>query len=140
MTLQANKQVVATFVERLGAKDAAGAFKVVAKEALFWVPRGVSIPGAGKDGASWDTMVQVFTQEFASMEGAFKLEIVGNMIAESDRVVCEMRGSSRFRDGYEYKNTYCFVLVVRDGLIRSIRDYLDTVIANELGPHMAHPN
>ncbi len=61
----------------------------------------------------------------AHLEGVIALDIE-RLIAEGDMVVAQMQGRARTPDGRRYDNTYCVVLTVRDGLIRDLREYLDT--------------
>lgn len=42
-----------------------------------------------------------------------------------------MESRGRFKDGRPYNNTYHWLFVVRDGQIRTIREYTDTAYANE---------
>lgn len=61
----------------------------------------------------------------AHLDGVIALDIV-NLIAEGDQVVAEMQGRAVTPGGQRYDNRYCVVLTVRDGLIRDLREYLDT--------------
>lgn len=61
----------------------------------------------------------------AHLDGVIVLDIV-NLVAEGDLVVAEMQGRAVTPGGQRYDNRYCVVLTVRDGLIRDLREYLDT--------------
>ncbi len=61
----------------------------------------------------------------AHLADVVELDIV-NLVAEGELVVAEMRGRAVTPAGRRYDNSYCVVLTVRDGLIRELREYLDT--------------
>lgn len=47
--------------------------------------------------------------------------------ADGDAVIVEERMRATLPDGRNYDNAYCFVFIVRDGLIRQVREYMDTM-------------
>jgi ketosteroid isomerase-like protein len=57
---------------------------------------------------------------------------IHNMVAEGDQVVFEATGSARTRDGRAYDNSYCMVVRLQDGRIRSVREYLDTELVSRI--------
>ena len=58
--------------------------------------------------------------------------LLDNLIAEGPLVAVEARGQGRFADGREYSNQYAFVLELDGGLIRSLREYLDSFYISTL--------
>ena len=48
------------------------------------------------------------------------------ILAEGDRVVVETRLSATLAHGGAYDNDYCFIFELEDGLIRRVREYMDT--------------
>lgn len=46
--------------------------------------------------------------------------------AEGDRVIVEETMSATLSNGNPYVNDYCFVFELQDGLIRRVREYMDT--------------
>ncbi|AHH16858.1 SnoaL-like domain-containing protein [Nocardia nova SH22a] len=46
--------------------------------------------------------------------------------AEGDRVIVEETMSATLANGNTYRNDYCFVFELRDGLIHRVREYMDT--------------
>lgn len=46
--------------------------------------------------------------------------------AEGSRVIVEETMSSTLANGNHYRNDYCFVFELRDGLIHRVREYMDT--------------
>ena len=57
--------------------------------------------------------------------GSVSLEITG-MIAEGDNVALQWTSRARTLDGSPYENDCIGVFTVRDGKIRSVREYMDT--------------
>jgi ketosteroid isomerase-like protein len=54
------------------------------------------------------------------------------MVCEGDTVVAEAEIRSKNKDGNEYLNQYSFWMDVRDGKICRIREYLDTLYAQQV--------
>ncbi|GAB2560248.1 nuclear transport factor 2 family protein [Nocardia heshunensis] len=46
--------------------------------------------------------------------------------ADGDRVIVEETMSATLANGGRYRNDYCFVFELRDGLIHRVREYMDT--------------
>jgi ketosteroid isomerase-like protein len=57
--------------------------------------------------------------------GAPTIEVTG-VTAEGERVAIEGTGHGRLRNGRDYDNNYHFLIVVRDGRVLSIREYMDS--------------
>jgi uncharacterized protein len=52
--------------------------------------------------------------------------------AEGDRVAVETESFARHSNGKIYQNQYHFLFEVRDGKIQAVREYLDTMHANDV--------
>jgi ketosteroid isomerase-like protein len=57
--------------------------------------------------------------------GAPTVEVTG-VTAEGERVAIEGTGRGRLRNGRDYDNTYHFLMIVRDGRVLSVREYMDS--------------
>jgi ketosteroid isomerase-like protein len=55
--------------------------------------------------------------------------IVVGSTAESGRVAVEVAGKCVLPDGRPYNNSYHFVVLLRDGRVRMVREYCDTKLA-----------
>ena len=51
--------------------------------------------------------------------------------ADGDVVVVEHSGRNELPDGRRYDNNYCWVLRFRSGLIREVREYMDTQLVTD---------
>jgi ketosteroid isomerase-like protein len=52
-----------------------------------------------------------------------------SVIADGDMVALEMEGLGKLSNGRVYNNEYVILFVIRDGLIREVREYNDTLHA-----------
>jgi ketosteroid isomerase-like protein len=57
--------------------------------------------------------------------------IVHNIHGDGDVVVVEHSGRNALTDGRRYDNNYCWVFQFQDGLIREVREYMDTQLVTE---------
>jgi uncharacterized protein len=63
--------------------------------------------------------------------GGLKVTVKG-LTVEGERVAVEAQSLGTRTDGKIYHNSYHYLIIVRDGLIRERREYLDTIHANEM--------
>ena len=54
------------------------------------------------------------------------------MTAEGDRVAVEARSSAEHVNGKSYRNEYHFLFVAKNGKLWRVKEYLDTMHANEV--------
>ena len=54
------------------------------------------------------------------------------MTAEGERVAIEAESYGRHINGKTYNNLYHFLMVIRDGKISELKEYMDTMHANEV--------
>ena len=125
MSVEQNKQIVRDFFERFSAGDIAGALGLL-DDAVIWrvMGREGGLPMSGemdKDGIG--NLIGVVRDAF-SPEG-MKLTPTG-WTAEGDRVALEMESYGEKANGTVYNNLYHFLIVLSDGKIESLREYMDT--------------
>ena len=77
--------------------------------------------------------------QFAELVGSLGKNIEGGLrvtptgvTAEGDRVAVEAESYAKMKNGKTYQNKYHFLLVVRDGKIQQVKEYLDTMHANDV--------
>jgi ketosteroid isomerase-like protein len=128
---QTNAELVRAFFETLSTGDLERVRPLFHEDATWRVMAG-GIPGAGTH-VGRDVIVDEF---LAPVRGMFvpgdPKVVIDNLIAEGPLVAVEARGLGRFADGREYSNQYAFVLEVDGGLIRSLREYLDSFYISTL--------
>ena len=95
------------------------------KDAI-WKVMPTGIPGAGEH-IGRDFIVDSF---LAPVRGLFipgdPKVIIDNIISKGNQVAVETRGVGTLTNGKKYNNTYCWVIVVQDGLIYRVREYMDS--------------
>jgi ketosteroid isomerase-like protein len=57
--------------------------------------------------------------------------IVHGIYGDGDVVVVEHSGQNELPDGRRYDNNYCWVFRFQDGVIREVREYMDTQLVTE---------
>jgi ketosteroid isomerase-like protein len=78
-----------------------------------------------------DRIVHFLTNEFGTVfVGDVSIEFHG-IFAAGETVIVEEHMRARLPNGGEYDNDYCFVFELQDGLIRRVREYMDTRRAAE---------
>jgi hypothetical protein len=118
-------EVVTTFNEALSRRDW-DAFASVLGEDLSYTTMSFDLPGGGvpMDRATvLATLPGMVDGLFAA--GSPRLEIT-HVTADGEWIVVELDGTGEFTTGAEYRNRYANVYQVRDGLIRTVREYMDT--------------
>jgi ketosteroid isomerase-like protein len=71
---------------------------------------------------------------FASLKNGITSE-VDAIIADGERAVVLSRGQAETAAGVPYNNTYAQVFTVRDGLIVTVHEYMDTALVDRVfGP------
>lgn len=65
-----------------------------------------------------------------TLEPGFSVQ-VHRILDAGEHVVVEHSGRNRTPDGREYNNNYCWVVRVEGGLIRELREYMDTRLVGE---------
>ncbi|NUU25650.1 MAG: SnoaL-like domain-containing protein [Streptomycetaceae bacterium] len=79
-------------------------------------------------GSGWKTREQWlegWTQVAAAVPTPFHVR-VGSVTAEDDRVAIEAEATCELPDGRRYQNHYHFLLRIRDGKLRTLKEYFDT--------------
>jgi ketosteroid isomerase-like protein len=120
-----NKQAVKLFFETLSNGDLERVRGLFHEDAT-WTVAARDIPGAGAHEGR-DEIVDGF---LAPIRGLFapgdpKVHIE-NLIADGRWVAVEARGRGHFADGRAYDNTYCFLLELEGGKVRTLREYMDS--------------
>lgn len=134
MSIDANKEVVRRFFERITAQDIDGTLTLLADSFEFWVagdPQSFAL-GGSKNRTQYAGLLRAF---FPTFPQGFAFVRKG-MTAEGDRVAVEAEWTGQTSRGRPYHNRYHILFEVRAGKIQSMREYHDTLHAQEvlLGP------
>jgi ketosteroid isomerase-like protein len=121
-----NKQLVQGIMDALARAERQPLFDAMAED-VSWRWMGVSSCSKtfGKQ--------QVVGELFGGVEEtltSFSVQ-VHQVLADGEHVVVEHPGHNTTPAGRRYDNNYCWVLRLRDGLIREVRGYMDTQLVTE---------
>ena len=121
-----DRDVVLKFFD-LRFRDPDGARQVVAPEAV-WV-----IPGSLPMSATYNGRDEIFDKYLGHHTDDFEYVTsqVTRTISENGVVVVEYHATGRTRKGRDYDTMYYYVVDVEDGLIRRVRQSLDTLYSKE---------
>jgi hypothetical protein len=126
-----NKLTLRRYVAALQAGDDAAIRASFAEDATWTLEAGdlpISGTWEGRD-AILDDFLGTALAHYEP--GSISLEVTA-MIAERDQVVLQWTSRARTRDGDPYENGCLGVFTVRDGKIRAVREYMDTLYAREV--------
>ncbi|MFI9543751.1 nuclear transport factor 2 family protein [Streptomyces sp. NPDC052016] len=123
-----NKNVVLAFFGAVGSGGDPTA--LLADDLAYWIAgKPEQFPLAGSH--SKEGFYQVMSVIGANMPNGVDVKI-NNIVAEGDQVVVETEVHGVSATGKAYDNKVVFVFTVRDGKLVSVREYLDTIHANEV--------
>jgi ketosteroid isomerase-like protein len=127
MSTEDSKRIVLGFFENLNAGNAAAALDALDDSATWWIQGNFPLSGTRTKAQ----FVELLGQLGAAIDGALSLRVKG-VTAEGDRVAVEAESFAKMKNGKTYQNRYHFLCEVRAGKIQAVREYLDTMHANEV--------
>ena len=127
MSTEANKALVQSYFDIM--TSSGNVADLFADNISWWVPPGSGLSGTheGKEA------VLVFLSggvDYYDQNSPMMVSI-DHMIAEDDWVACEFTLQAKTARGKIYKNYYHFAFKFENGLIRHVKEYLDTHYAFE---------
>ena len=124
-----NKQAIVTAFEAMGRSDIAPLVALMTED-FAWVIEGRSRFSRRYEGkeAVRKELLQPLFDAFATPYRFTIDEVIG----EGDRVVVLGRGEVRTKTGFDYNNSYCFVLRMAEGRLVELREYLDTALVERV--------
>lgn len=127
MGLEENKQLVLDWVEVLSAGDADRLCSLYAEDLHYFVVG--DWPLGGDFGR--DYMEQNSRDVFTVFPQGLKFT-AERVVAEGDWVCLEMRSRGEHVSGRTYANHYTYWFEIKDGKITQLREWLDTLHANDV--------
>lgn len=127
MSNEANKQLVVAFMEAFSRGQTDKMLGMLTDSATWWVAGNFPLSGTWNKRAFADLLGGVA----GSCKGPIRLTPKA-FTAEGDRVAVETESYAELKNGRVYKNQYHFLFEIRDGKIERVREYLDTMHANEI--------
>ncbi|HKX26280.1 MAG TPA: nuclear transport factor 2 family protein [Blastocatellia bacterium] len=124
MSIEQNKEIAAQFFAHFNAGNVAGALEMMSEDATWWIPgKPDQLPVAGPHNK--EQITGILSSLTGELKNGLKMTIKGS-IAEGDRVAIETESYGELKNGRIYNNEYHFLLTIRDGKIREVKEYLDT--------------
>jgi len=127
MGAEENKKVVMGLFEAMNSGNAAALMGALADSATWWVAGSFPLSGT-KTKAQFGELLGSLG---GKIDGALRLNPLG-ITAEGDRVAVEAESYAKMKNGKTYQNKYHFLFLVRDGKIQQVKEYLDTMHANDV--------
>lgn len=125
----ANKRLVIRAWEEFATRDPYRVGAVFAPDAE-WLAPPHNATARALDGnhhlVGRDRIVRFLTSEFGTVFVADVAVDFRGIFADGDTVVVEERMRATLPNGRPYDNDYCFVFELEDGLIKHVREYMDT--------------
>ncbi|MCE7798316.1 nuclear transport factor 2 family protein [Sphingobium sufflavum] len=131
MSHQAHHQLARDFFAAVAAGDLPDALLTadMTADMTGWITTGGTM-----DKARYQYLIRLLA---AMCDGPLRFTIHA-LTAEDDRVVAEVESEGRLIDGAAYRQTYVFVLRIRDGRIAAVAEHYNALVAQEkLVPLMA---
>lgn len=120
------KQIISNFLATFSRGDVDGVLDSMTDDATWWVSGGLEGMSGTYDKASFGPLLRGATSLY--VEGALRITPT-SMIAEGDRVAVEAEGFATMTSGRIYQPRYHFLIEVKDGKVRRVREYMDTMHA-----------
>lgn len=127
MSIEENKKIVLGFFENFSSGKAEAALAAMADTATWWVAGNFPLSGTKTKKEFTELLKGIGTV----MPEGLKLTPKG-ITAEGDRVAVEAESYGKHANGKIYNNQYHFLIEVRNGKIQAVREYLDTIHANDV--------
>ncbi len=124
MTLQANKALVARFIEAMRTSDTAALTELTTKDFTWWIiGKPEYLATAGEHDR--DFFLGFFGGGASNFPDGVDFAPT-SLIAEGDKVAAEAVLRAKTATGALYDNAYHFAFVVEDGRIKRMKEYMDT--------------
>ncbi len=127
MSIEENKRIVLGFFENLSSGNLDAALDAMADTATWWVAGNFALSGT----KTKKEFAELLKGLGSAMPEGLRITPKG-ITAEGDRVALEAESYGKHANGKIYQNQYHFLVEVRDGKIQAVREYLDTMHANEV--------
>jgi len=126
---EANKAVVRGYLDAMSRGDPALP-ELLTDDVSWWVPPSSPLGGL-REGKAKVLELMASGVSLYDMSVPFQIEIEA-MVAEGEWVAVQMVMSARTAKGAPYRNFYHFAFRVRGGRICAVREYVDTLYAQQL--------
>ena len=122
-----NRRVVLQFMEGMGTNNAELAAPCLAPDACA-IAKGYGKLAGRREAATMTGMIEAFK---GMLPTGLNLTIL-RVIADGDSVAVEAEGDGMTSTQVPYRNQYCFVFTLENGLIKQVNEYFCTIHADEV--------
>ena len=123
-----NKAIVADFFATFSKGDVPGVIERLHDDGSWWVSGTIE----GMSGTYSKAELAGLLEGARALYREGALQITPTlMTAQDDRVAVEAKSFATMDDGRIYANSYHFLVIVRDGKVANVREYMDTIHARE---------
>jgi ketosteroid isomerase-like protein len=119
----APEQVVRDFTDAVSRHDVGRLAELLDDDASYEVC-GIELDGAGVFDKA--TILQILPGMLSLFEAGSPRMTITRLFRDGDWIVMEGSGEGRFGNGTPYANRYVIVYEVVGGLVRTVREYMDT--------------
>jgi ketosteroid isomerase-like protein len=126
---ETNRTAVLAAWKSFATRDTAKIAAHFAPDAVWIAPEGNATAvalGAPSGFGSAGAIARFVAHDFGRLFARDVVTDVTRIVAEGDAVVLELRLRATLCNGRLYDNDYCFVFIVRGGLITAMREFMDT--------------
>ena len=127
MGIEENKRIARELIDALGRADTGKVLELYAEDFELWTPG--SLPFSGVH--TREEVAPMMDGVLGIFPSGLTFTITG-MTAEGERVAVEAESHGQHASGALYHNRYHFLIVIRDGKIRRLKEYMDTLHAQEV--------
>lgn len=127
MSIVENKRLIADFMRLFSAGDLNASMSMMNETATWWVAGSFAMSGT----KTKKQLMELLSHARTLLPEGITITPTA-MTAESDRVAVEADGYARHANGKIYNNKYHFLFLVREGKIEAVKEYLDTMHANDV--------
>jgi ketosteroid isomerase-like protein len=124
MSMEENKHLARQFIDCFNANDIAGALDLMTEDATWWIAgKPEQLPAAGL--YNKQKIARLLYNMASQLANGLKMT-VKSLMAEDEKVAMEVESYGELRNGRVYNQQYHFLLMMREGRIEAIKEYLDT--------------
>jgi uncharacterized protein len=124
MSVEENKHLAYQFIDRFTANDIAGALDLMTDDATWWIAgKPDQLPASGV--YSKEQIARLLHNMIGQLLNGLRIT-VKSLVCEGDKVAMEAESYGELRNGRVYNQEYHFLLTIRDGKIKAVKEYLDT--------------
>lgn len=122
MSLETNKQIAARFIESIG--EGAVDENPFTEDFAAWTSSSGNVPGP-------EYRRRAKLVKHCTKQGRLPIKVIG-LTAEGDRVAVQATSDAELTDGKHYHNDYHFLVLLREGKVSFVYEYMNTKVALEL--------